>query len=304
MKRRSLGSAVFGSALLALSVLAPSLVPTEARADAVTHEASTPLFKTPSGEAFQRVYMGWGVLSIPSYFTPVNGKYDLMVHFHGGQQLQEENVDLAHMNVIIVSINLGISSSAYGDMGGSPGSLDRILERTQSQLEKTELFKGPAKGAKVGKIAVTAWSAGFAAVAGMLSQPSAVQKIDAVILADAPHCSWTGYKQIYTPSLEKYAAFAQLAMKGDKLMVITHSAIGVEGYASTTETVTELLRMMNLTKIPHPTEGPRKMQEIYEVNAGNFHVKGFEGTQKEDHIDHIKGMYALDLPYLKARWEK
>ena len=38
------------------------------------------------------------------------------------------------------------------------------------------------------------------------------------------------------------------------------------------------------------------------MNRGDFHIKGFEGTDKPAHIDHIKGMYDLVYPYLKARW--
>jgi hypothetical protein len=231
----------------------------------------------------------------------VNGKYDLVVHFHGIGSLQENNFEQAHLNAVVVSVNLGIASDVYSGAYRAPGSFDALLAQTQHALDKT----GRAPGASLGRIALSAWSAGFASVGAILKQPGVADRVDAVLLADGPHTMYDGPHHIYEPGMEKWVHFAQAAMRGDKLFALTHSSIQTVGYPSTTETIGELLRETEVAKsAPTKTESPRGMREIYESNVGSFHVEGFEGQTKEDHIDHIKGMGELLLPYLRDRWSK
>lgn len=93
-------------------------------------------------------------------------------------------------------------------------------------------------------------------------------------------------------------------MRGVMLFAITHSAIHTEGYPSSTETVGELLKLTGMEKVPRDVIGPRGMHELYESDFGDFHVKGYDGTEVKDHIDHIRAMSETVLPYLKERWER
>jgi hypothetical protein len=303
-RRRALGAAVLATSI-SLSLFAANTACADRGARTTqSRVAARQGQTTPQSSEPQRVYMGWGVLSIPSYFTAVDGKYDLILHFHGGVQLQEENIiEHAHMNAIVVSVNLGVGSGPYSDFYAAPGSLKTTLERTQTALEET----GRAPGAKLGRLALSAWSAGFGAVGAILSERENMKVIDTVLLADGLHAAYLGYPgnyHIYTASLEKFATFANAAMRGEKLFAITHSSIQTDGYASTTETVGELLRVTACPKTMHKAEGPGGMRELYEFDRGNFHVKGFEGTREQDHIDHIKEMHETLFPYLKARWAR
>ncbi|HEY8086754.1 MAG TPA: hypothetical protein VIF09_02895, partial [Polyangiaceae bacterium] len=139
----------------------------------------------------------------------------------------------------------------------------------------------------------------------ILKQPGVADRVDAVLLADGPHTMYDAPHHIYEPGMEKWVRLAQAAMRGDKLFALTHSSIQTIGYPSTTETIGELLRETDVAKAaPTHTESPRGMRAIYESNVGSFHVAGFEGQTKEDHIDHIKGMGETLLPYLRDRWQK
>jgi hypothetical protein len=44
------------------------------------------------------------------------------------------------------------------------------------------------------------------------------------------------------------------------------------------------------------------MRQIYFGDAGDFHVKGYEGTGVKDHVDQIRAMGDTMLPYLRKRW--
>lgn len=245
-----------------------------------------------------RVKFGHADLYVPTFFQPVNGTYDLVVHFHGIPALQEESFERAHVNAVVVSVNLGIASDAYSNAFRVRGSFDRLLEQTQRALDRT----GRAPGARLGRIALSAWSAGFASVSAILAQPGMADRVDAVLLEDGPHTMYDAPGHIYEPGLQKWVRFAQAAMRGEKLFALTHSSIQTIGYPSTTETIGELLRETSVDKVPTHVTGPRGMREIYESHVGGFHVAGYEGQTKNDHIDHIKGMSETVLPYLRERW--
>jgi hypothetical protein len=247
-----------------------------------------------------RVKFGYADLYVPTFFRPVSGQYDLVIHFHGIPSLQEDNFERARVNAVVVSINLGIASDAYSNAFRAPGSFDALLDRTQRALDKT----GRAPGARLGRIALSAWSAGFASVGAILKQPGVPERVDAVLLADGPHAAYVAPHQIYEAGLEKWVRFADAASRGEKLFALTHSSIQTMGYPSTTETIGAILRLASVDKVPTPGIGPRGMHEIYESHLGSFHVEGFEGQTAKDHIDHIKGMSETLLPYLRARWAR
>ncbi len=266
-----------------------------------SREEAEPL--DPKRTPAERAFMQWGVLSVPSHFQVVDGGYDLVIHFHGGQALQEENFDRTRINALVVSVNLGIGSGPYSAMFGAPGSLETALGRIQTHLDKL----GRAPGAKVRRIALAAWSAGFGAIGTMLDQPGVADRVDAVILADALHTNFIGDirdKKINPAAIEPYEAFARRAMRGEKLFAMTHSAIGVDGYASTTETATQLLHDLGMEKKPPTFKWPEGMHALYEAHSGDAHVIGFDGGREPDHMLHVTQMYATTLPWLKWRWKK
>jgi hypothetical protein len=252
-----------------------------------------------SGGEGSRIKFGHAELYVPTFFHPVDGAYDLVVHFHGIGSLQEDNFERALVNAVVVSVNLGLASDAYANAFRAPGSFDAFLDQTQRALDKT----GRAPGAKLGRVALEAWSAGFASVGAILKQTGAADRVDAILLADGPHSMYDAPHHVYEPGMEKWVRFAEAAMRGDKLFALTHSSIQTTGYPSTTETIGELLRETSVEKVPTQAVGPRGMRSIYEVHRGGFHVEGFEGQTAKDHIDHIKGLSETLLPYLRERWE-
>jgi hypothetical protein len=247
-----------------------------------------------------RARFGHAELYVPTFFAPVDGAYDLVVHFHGIASLQEDNFERARLNAVVVSVNLGVASDAYADAFRAPGSFDALLAQAHRALVST----GRAQGAHLGRVALTAWSAGFASVGAILRQAGVMQRVDAVLLADGPHANYLAPHKVNDAAIARWVRVAEEAMNGEKLFALTHSSIPTEGYPSTTETIGELLKLTSVEKVPTDATGPRGMRAIYESHRGNFHVAGFEGTTKKDHIDHIKAMAELLLPYLCDRWAR
>jgi hypothetical protein len=201
-----------------------------------------------------------------------------------------------------------------------PYAFDRLLTTVEGRA-KERLHLATAQ---VRNIALSAWSAGFASVNEVLSSRSRFERVDAVLLMDSPHAKYAPGREpvVYGPSIEPYVAFARRAMGGQKLMIVTHSAIPTEGYPSTTETTDALLGELSLarqevsseTASPPPVDLPvamrafpsgerNWMQVVSQVKEGDFAVYGCTGNGKGDHIAHLAQMSVTVLPALRARWE-
>ena len=281
--------------------------PSPARsADASDRGARTGVVETPkrfeNATPYRAKLSHHGELYLPTWFTPRRGSYDLIVHFHGMGKLQEGNLERSQINAAVVSINLGVSTELYANAFRDPQSFQSLLADTQEEIEKS----GRVPGAKLGRVALSAWSAGFVSVAKIMSDPAGAERVDAVIVADGFFTSLTNLKKrtVNAASIERFATLAEAASKNEKLFTITHSSIPTVDYASTEETAAKLLEMTSSTKTPSKLVGPRNMHETYAVDRGAFHVKGYEGVTAGDHIKQITAMGETMYPYLKTRWEQ
>jgi hypothetical protein len=249
-----------------------------------------------------RAHFGKADIYLPTFFQPEGGTYDLIVHFHGMSSVQEGNIERARLNAAIVSVNLGFGSGPYEDAYRDPGAFARLVGITAHFIEQS----AKAKGAHLGRVALASWSAGYGAVAAIVRQQANVNRIDALLMAEGPHSDYADKEHTLVDEapLTKYLRIARAARAGDKLFVMTHSAIHTDDYPSTTETIGELLRMASVDKSAMASVGPRGMQQIYESDSGDFHVKGYEGDGVKDHVDHIRAMGDTMYPYLKRRWAR
>jgi hypothetical protein len=152
------------------------------------------------------------------------------------------------------------------------------------------------------RLALSAWSAGYVSVAKVMSDPAVAEKVDAVLLADGFFTTFTDPKKrtVNEAGIERFAHFAEAAERDEKLFAITHTTIPTGPFPSVQECVTKLLDMASLPKTPSESIGPREMHEIYLVDRGSFHVKGYEGRTAGDHVKQIHAMGETLYPYLKA----
>ena len=248
-----------------------------------------------------RAHLGRTDVYMPTFFEPKDGKYDLIIHFHGLSAAQESNIERTRINAVVASVNLGVGSGPYEHAFKDAWSFGNLV----NVINKAVMKSGRANGAHVGRIALSAWSAGYGSVSAILRQPKNVARVDAVLLADGLHSDYAGGERRHIVDegpLVKYAHIAEAAIAGQKLFALTHSSIVTSGYPNTTDTIGELLKMVRVPKSATVSDGPRGMLEVYESHSGDFHVKGFLGTQVKDHIDHIWGMNDTMLPYLRDRW--
>jgi hypothetical protein len=264
------------------------------------------------------VGVGGGLLYVPKTFSSVDGRYDLVLHFHGATDLVRESIEEAKINSLLHITNWGEGSGSYDEPYGVVGQFEELLRKIQERVVSLGLHD-----AKLGRVALASWSAGYSALFHILSRRERLPSIDAVLLMDSLHGSFDpkNEAEVYPESIAPFVDFAERAIRGEKLFVLTHSTVGTYGYASTTQTANGLLAALKIEreKVEPETGSPVEVTFQTAVRAfpkaernwlkvetradkGLFHVLGCKGNGKGDHIAHLAQMSVTVLPELAKRW--
>jgi hypothetical protein len=254
---------------------------------------------------------GWLVV-LPDLASD-DGKFDLVIHAHGASDLVSQSAATTKLNGVVVAFSLGIGSGVYDEFFGYKPRFASIIEQAEGVMEKRGLHS-----AKVRRIALSAFSAGFGGVERMLEQPGATDRVDAVLLYDALHASYDDHHKLDFARIDAVVNFAGLAAKGDKLFYATHSDIPVFAYASTHETADALLASLGIDRRPGgdtpasivlPSLGGEPGNKLEHPLApltiaekGGLTVRGFAGTKAENHLAHLHQMATTGFPKLAERW--
>jgi hypothetical protein len=221
-----------------------------------------------------------------------HGAYDLVMHFHGAHPYVKDLLEKANIHAVLAVFNAGNGAEKYSQAYGSGGTLSSLLR----QIEMAAAPLCPGADAKPRRIALTAWSAGYAGVEKLLSREEDRDRIDAALLADGLHAGFTDrWKRTLAPNaLQAFRDFGELAKQGKKLFAITHSSIMTDGYASTTECSRFLLQALNV-----PCDDP-----LVGAKVAAFSIEGFTGNDKAAHIIQFRQMDTTLLSKLRARWQQ
>ena len=253
---------------------------------------------------------GWGVYdhwsrapSVGQMIAPQRGgisagNFDLVVHFHGHDAVRKEWVRVMN-GPVLVGIDLGIGSGPYEAMFRSAANFDKLIASVEEEMAR----RHGLKRARVRKLGLSAWSAGYGAVGEILRHRKFLYRVDSVVLLDGLHAGYDG-DSLNATQMEPFVAFAREARAGRKFMFVSHSSIIPVGYASTTETVNYLIAKLGGRPSPaRPRSGdPWGLELISRYDRGNFHARGFRGNDKMDHCAHI-GLYRDVLKvHIKNRW--
>jgi hypothetical protein len=254
-----------------------------------------------------------GVFSIPPSFSSPDGKYDLVLHFHGNTELVEDSFAVAKINAVIVIENLGIGSGAYEDRFSNADVFRDTLARVDEALTRRHL-----RTPKLRRIALSAWSAGYGAVVRIIENPAFADQVDSVLLMDGIHASYLQDGSIDPLRMGPYERFARRAIANEKLFVITHSEIKPPDYPGTHATTDALLEVVGIAREPGgetpefpplsslhgvPKSKIVALQPLSQAHEGSFHVHGYGGETADDHIAHLVQMAKTTLPYLVNRWQ-
>jgi hypothetical protein len=215
----------------------------------------------------------------------------LLVHLFGASYVPMRAVASAPGRYVLAVVNLGGGSSAYERPLSDSAAWTALLRRVR---DETAARTGGRL--KIGRVIVSAFSAGYGGVRALLSIGRAAHAIDAVILLDGLHTSYVPERTVLaeggkldTTKLVPFLRFARRAVAGQAAFLITHSEIFPGTFASTTETADWLIAGLGLARTPVLAWGPGGMQQLSEVRRGGLTILGFAGNTGPDHIDHLHG---------------
>ncbi|HMA95208.1 MAG TPA: hypothetical protein VKP30_21110 [Polyangiaceae bacterium] len=279
---------------------APKLVRPKATARASTRVE--PTVTTSPGPLPSKLTRAANVIVWHPDAVEPDGSYDVIVHFHGVQMALEPAMREAGLRAVLIIINDGLVAESYRDGHGAPGTLTQLLDALHQHV--AEAFRRDDVHAR--RVAVSAWSAGFGAVAPMLRRSDDVDRIDAVLVSDGVHSSFTDLRRrvIADHQLSSVVAFAKRAIARDKLFAITHTAIQTPDFASTTETAEKILGLLSITpsmildKRPGQEPPPTSIAE-----QGDFVLMGFSGNDKHAHAVQQWALGRTLWARLAERWK-
>lgn len=276
-----------------------SALPTKATA---TRHATTPIEVSDDALPSKLTRMGNVIVWHPAA-VEADGSYDVIVHFHGVESALEPAMREARLRAVLIIINDGLVSESYRDGHGAPGTLDRLLEALHNHV--VEAFHRDDAHAR--RVAVSAWSAGFGAVGPMLRREEDVARVDAVLVSDGLHSSFTDPKRrfIADSQLASVVSFAKRAIARDKLFGITHTAIQTPDFASTTETAHKLLGLLDMTPdMILDVEEAREPVPTAATQRGDFVLLGYAGNDKHAHAVQQWALGRTLWARLAARWNQ
>jgi hypothetical protein len=247
---------------------------------------------------------GGRVVFIPDGCRSVAEPYELLVHFHGAPTVMEPAFERSGIGGVLAILTLGIGSGKYEDAFQDPMAYDRLLGRISSVVRSL----CPNADAAPARVALSGWSAGYGAIFRIIDRQKDATRVDAVLLSDGLHAGFEPdgkrERQVNIEQMAPFSFYMDEAVKGRKLMAITHSSIETP-YASTTETASFLLSQHGIDRVVTDVQGPRpSMTQTSRADAGNFHLQGFAGGNEAAHADHLHAFGDLLLPHLKAFWAR
>ena len=260
---------------------APSAVPKTTRSHPRIEKIET------AGKRVALQSLEGATLFTSSKFTN-HARVPLIVHFHGAPWLVERHIATEMPGAVLITVQLGAGSSAYGNPFADAGLFPKLIAEAQEALGLTEGWSS---------ITLSGFSAGYGAVRAILRQPENYKRVSSVLLLDGIHASYepegkglTGGGSIKTSDLDSFVAFARDAAAGKKTFVLTHSQIFPGSYASTTECIDHLLGQIGVRRRAKLKHSPMEMQQLSTVDKRRFFVFGYAGDSAPDHVDHLHAM--------------
>jgi hypothetical protein len=237
---------------------------------------------------------GLALLHVPAHFALGNDSIvDLVVHFHGGADVVKAAADASGLRAALVTVQRnGLSSVYEKPFKEDPALFQRLLDEALAALKDRGQVP---KEATLGRVALTSFSAGYGAIRAILSNPAYESRINAVVLADSLYCGYENGRQLSDANMAPFRRFAEAAGRGEKLLVVSHSAQVPDGYAGTTETADDLLRTVGVERTPAAGDWPDDFgpfRPVTQAHRRGLHVLGYPGQAGEDHLAHLRNIHA------------
>lgn len=238
-----------------------------------------------------------GTLHIPEGYWPKDGRADLVVHFHGTAERARTALEQSGKDAALVAVVCNGLSNAYATpFRKDPKLFGNIIHEALAQVAK----QCGVDEAKLGRLVVSSFSAGYGAVREILKSTGYVSQITDLVLVDTVYAGYAvedGHNVVQPNDMASFVTAAHSAVRGEMNFWLTYSQVVPPGYASTSETAHYLADKVGLKIQPAEGEDAPGLTLTAKADKGGFHIRGYEG---DDGPAHMKHLYALGFFYAKT----
>jgi hypothetical protein len=207
-----------------------------------------------------------------------DGSYSLVLHLHGGGAARRVILPEAKA-LVLATIDRGATSSAYADVFRRRADLDATLAAIDAALSQRT-----GTSARADRLVLSAWSAGYAGVAGVLSYAAEDPALRGVVLVDSVHAAFDAKRAPDARQLEPFLRAARRSLEEPRFgFLLTHSSIATEGYASTTQSADALLELLRVSSDRVELPAALGLRQVRIARERGFELRGFEGSGRDDH---------------------
>jgi hypothetical protein len=207
-----------------------------------------------------------------------DGSFRLLIHFHGAEPVRRQLAPEA-LDLVIAAVDAGIGSRAYDLALGDPATFGHVVEAVEREVAAANHL--PSAHART--IVLTSWSAGYGAVAQVLTRGA--PRLGAVVLMDSLYAGYTGAgKELDPARVAPFLGAARSALAGGPAFYLTHTDIATPGYASTSEVASFLLGALGVATSPVAEAdgaGPYALRRMAE--QGRLWIRGYAGADRDAH---------------------
>lgn len=239
-------------------------------------------------------------LILPPAVNVVDGKVDVFLMLKGSpSRVADALRDNGKMIPAIVVTDPGFSV-VYREAFADPMALQRMLDELLTALRARE---DVADDVELDRIYIASFSAGYAAVRELLKHPQWFDRIEGVLFLDSIYAGFSdaGPRHVEPAHMGDFLRYADEASAGRRNMILTHTKITPESYASTWETADVVLAHLGLaaTKVEPSRPIGEGLKIDRESHKAGFHLVGTLGDNADEHGRHLRNMSEW-MPWLFA----
>lgn len=230
-------------------------------------------------------------MMLPPTIDVVDGKVDVFLMLKGSPaRVADALGDNGKMIPAIVVTDPGFST-VYREAFADPMALQRMLDELTTAIRARD---DVADDVVLDRVYVASFSAGYAAVRELFKHPQWFDRIAGVLFLDSIYAGFSdaGSRTVEPAHMNDFNRYADEAAAGRRNMILTHTKITPESYASTWETADVVMEHVGVVSAPvdPPREIGNGLRVDREAHQAGFHVLGTVGDNADEHGRHLRNL--------------
>lgn len=230
-------------------------------------------------------------MMLPPSFDVADGKVDVFLMLKGSPSRVADALQANGKSIPAIVVTDPGFSVVYREAFADPMALQRMLDELTTAVRARD---DVADDVELDRVYIASFSAGYAAVRELLKHPQWFDRVAGVLFLDSIYAGFSdaGPRHVEPAHLSDFNRYADEAAAGRRNMIVTHTKITPDSYASTWETADEMMKHLGI--VPVPVDPPRAIGEGLKVDReahrSSFQLFGTLGDNADEHGRHLRNL--------------